>query len=83
MVIKLDSLKYLTRKFENIKKNWQGYYHKAVEGVIQGSLQNRTESRVFVMNRLQIPGKINEPDPLELMRVIKKKKRQTVGDIET
>lgn len=77
MVIKLDSLKNLTRKFENIKKKiWQGYYHKAVEGVIQGSLQNRTESRVFVMNKLQIPGKINEPDPLELMRVILKKKKK-------
>lgn len=25
-----------------------------------GKFQNRTESRVFVKNRLQIPGKINE-----------------------
>lgn len=61
MVIKLDSLKSLTRKFKNIKKIFLArMLSQSSRRNDSGKFQNRTESRVFVNNRLQIPGKINE-----------------------
>lgn len=61
MVIKLDGLKKLTKRLENIKISfWQGCYYKAVGGVIQRKLPEHDIVRVFIMNRLQMPSMISE-----------------------